>query len=413
MSGIFASGVCKRHLSEWGHRKQLGGIDGIPSRVITQLRNSKAFVDVLYGLFVMYIHVGYWPEEWNEILLAAVHKPGKPPNMRTSYRAVHLISGLAKVFASVVEGRLTEWVERSDEQFGFEKGHGARDNVLVAAAIFEKYSSSGLHCCFVDFKAAFDTVDREKLIKKLKELNVNARFVELIARMYSNVAARVKGSDVRFVENRGVKQGDPLGPRLFNIFIRDLPAALHEEGGTDPVNLANRIIRCLLYADDLLVVSTTVEGLQRQLDALASYCKEWGLVVNTVKTEYMFAKGRQKGEGTPARQMVAPVSFEGKQLVVCTEFKYVGVWFSDDCTFERHFEKALDRARSAMYACDGRALRLDKACPVALRCMMLRVYVYPLLMYCCESLPVTDKYKRLANRLIYDYAVRVTGVGVR
>ena len=63
-----------------------------------------------------------------------------------------------------------------------------------------------------------------------------------------------------------------------------------------------------------------------------------------------------------------------------------------------------------MYACHGKSIRLDKNCPVALRCMLLRVYVYPLLVYACDVLPVTSAYVKEANSIIYRFARTATGV---
>ena len=165
------------------------GWDSIPAHVFTSLRNSELFLSTLHALFSLFVHVGYWPQEWNEILIAPVHKPGKPPEEAESYRPIHLISILPKVFASLVEVKLGTWVARSDEQFGFSKGHGARDNVFVLSALFEKYISDGIHCVFVDFEGAFDSINRSKLIDKLVSLGVDGKFVDLIKGMYSNVSA--------------------------------------------------------------------------------------------------------------------------------------------------------------------------------------------------------------------------------
>ena len=98
-------------------------------------------MDALHGLFVMFVHVGYWPPAWNEILIAPVPKPGKLPTLRDSCRPIHLFSALANLKGLCLScGRPTysALVERSGEQFGFERGHGARDNVLVASTIIEK-----------------------------------------------------------------------------------------------------------------------------------------------------------------------------------------------------------------------------------------------------------------------------------
>jgi len=83
------------------------GSDGIPAAVFVQLRASETFVETLYGLFVMFVHLGYWPPQWNEILIAAVPKPSKPPQEDESYRPIHLIAVMAKVFASVACGGQT------------------------------------------------------------------------------------------------------------------------------------------------------------------------------------------------------------------------------------------------------------------------------------------------------------------
>jgi hypothetical protein len=88
--------------------------------------------------------------------------------------------------------------------------------------------------------------------------------------MYSNVSASVKHSSHSFHENVGVKQVDPLGPRLLNIYIDDMPDYLFtlspeiDPQDLDGVYLNHALIRCLLYADDLVLCSCSPEGLQRQ-----------------------------------------------------------------------------------------------------------------------------------------------------
>ena len=55
----------------------------------------------------------------------------------------------------------------SPEQMGFTRNYGARDNIFVLNTIIDKYRNKGLYCAFVDFKAAFDTINRQKLLTKL------------------------------------------------------------------------------------------------------------------------------------------------------------------------------------------------------------------------------------------------------
>ena len=77
----------------------------------------------------------------------------------------------------------------------------------------------------------------------------------------------------------GVRQGDVMSPNLFNIYINDLPSIFN--GDNDSPKLQDLYVHCLMYADDLVLMSLSEVGLQNKLNILNVYCKEWDLEVNT------------------------------------------------------------------------------------------------------------------------------------
>ena len=79
----------------------------------------------------------------------------------------------------------------------------------------------------------------------------------------------------------GVKQGCPLSPLLFSLYLDVLETLLEEASGeTDCPRLAELLIAILLFADDIALFSYTTKGLQRQLDILHAFCSDRGLKVN-------------------------------------------------------------------------------------------------------------------------------------
>ena len=181
---------------------------------------------------------------WNHLIIVPVLKPGKDPLLAASYRPIHLISVCAKLLAQVIEKRLREYVPRSPEQMGFNPRHGTRDNVFILSCVFESFKQRGLYCAFVDFKGAFDSVDRTLLLIKLRsKAKIDEATLKMVASMYSNVSASVKNSSKCFHENIGAKQGDPLGPRLFNIYVNELFSC--DLDVLDAAFLLHALIRCL------------------------------------------------------------------------------------------------------------------------------------------------------------------------
>ena len=63
-----------------------------------------------------------------------------------------------------------------------------------------------------------------------------------------------------FQQSRGVRQGCSLSPTLFNIYINQLARTL-EQSAAPGITLVDTKIKCLLFADDLVLLSPTKEGL--------------------------------------------------------------------------------------------------------------------------------------------------------
>ena len=89
-----------------------------------------------------------------------------------------------------------------------------------------------LHAAFVDFRKAFDSVNHEVMWRILKARGVHPKLLALIKDLYSGSRARVAahGTESGWFDIRmGVRQGCPLSPLLFNIYM-DFLAATGDPG---------------------------------------------------------------------------------------------------------------------------------------------------------------------------------------
>ena len=82
-----------------------------------------------------------------------------------------------------------------------------------------------LYACFIDFRKGFDSVRQKGLFRKVENLGKNGNFLDLIKDIYCKTKSAVKiGNNTTnfFPYSKGVQQGNPLSPLLFNIFINDI-----------------------------------------------------------------------------------------------------------------------------------------------------------------------------------------------
>ncbi len=95
----------------------------------------------------------------------------------------------------------------------------------------------------------------------------------------------------------GVKQGRPLSPTLFGLYIDGLFEHLDSvEGGFGPLLSTGKRVAALMYADDIVLMSTTADDLQRLIDATLQFCNGKGMTISPAKRRlwYSGAPGKRR-----------------------------------------------------------------------------------------------------------------------
>ena len=190
-----------------------------------------------------------------------------------NYRGIAIGSVLGKIFSLILLNRLESVVQISHpispNQIGFKKGHRTSDHIFVLKTIVDeivKTEKNKLFIAFIDFCKAYDKINRTLLFLKLQRLGIQGRFYRNIKALYHDVLyqIKVKGGYLEPISSRiGLKQGGILSPMRFNLFIDDMEYIF--DSSCDPVMYLKKPLSHLLYADDLMLISTSEMGLNNIL----------------------------------------------------------------------------------------------------------------------------------------------------
>ena len=213
------------------------------------------------------------------------------------------------------------------------------DNCLVLKFLTERTlaeKGKKLFLGFVDFKTAYDMVNRDLLFYQLGKKGVSTKMVDAVRGVYEKVSCSVLVEEgvlsESFDSNRGVKQGCVFSALLFSIIVDDVIDYLKAENTHPPCFNGRDEIPGLLYADDLVIISTSAGGLQKGFQGLEKFCKDRDMVVNDVKTKCMVVK---RGYTFSKNERW---SYKGVELDRVKSFNYLGVVFSMDGKWGKQVE---------------------------------------------------------------------------
>lgn len=358
------------------------GIDYVSPEM---LKNSTPLArKAILKLYNLVIRSGCFPTMWNKGFITPVFKKGDQMNPE-NYRGICVASILGNILCNILKSRILTLLEKNNtlnkSQIGFLPKFRTTDHIYTLNTLLEHHvqkTKGRIYACFVDFKKAFDTISHTGMQLKIIESGITGNVYTLIKDMYQHNQCCVKIKDKRtefFKQGRGVRQGSSLSPILYNIFINDLANTI-DQSTCPGIKLQDTIIKCLLFADDLVILSPTREGLQTNLDQLNSYCKKWALSINTEKTKVMtFQKYSAATKETDFRI--------GQTIIEqVANYNYLGLSISKTGKFDQAPKQLAEKAQRAYYAIKKKLYKFDP--PIKIWLKLFDTVIKPIALYGSE-----------------------------
>ena len=175
----------------------------------------------------------------------------------------------------------------------------------------------------------------------MQEYGVNGQVLHAIKSFYCKpeVCVRVNGKQSKpFHVGVGLRQGCVLPPLLFIVYMNWIDKCSQAD---ECATIGNCKISRLLFADDLVLLSSTESGLQHALNSFADACNIVGMKISTDKNEVLHLSRNSD-------QCVLQVN--GATLKQVEKFKYLGVAFTSDGRQDQELDTQIGKASAVMRA---------------------------------------------------------------
>ena len=252
----------------------------------------------------------------------------------------------------------------------------------------------------LDMKKAFDLVPQEAILHKWHLNGVPDNMVNLMRAMFDNASLKVRLSSglsdpIRIL--KGVKQGDPISPTSFNLFVNDILAEMDSACGVNVPGLSNKV-KGLMYADDSVILADNPDMANRMMNFVDSWAKKNEMFFNASKCCVM--------EVNAIRLDPLVIKLGSETIPVVSDLCYLGVDINSKLEVSFHVDnkrKKIEKLTSGLTP-----FFRSSTIPIIFKIKIVRSIIIPKLMYGAELFGFdrasSSCFQRLINNILQTIA---------
>ena len=260
--------------------KSASGPDGLEWSELMEI--PPELLTVAFNLWMVTGAEPAFLSEGRTTLIPKVRNPASPRD----YRPITISSHVSRLFHRILAARISSQCAIDPVQKAFQKGiDGCNENLAILEALIGKTKFVGnTHIAFLDMAKAFDTVSHDSILRAMRRAGFPQLLSDMVMRGYEGATTVLSLGPSRSAVipvKRGVKQGDPLSPVLFNLVLDE--CIEHAKRTPVGMTLDGLKVPVMAFADDLVLTAESRIGLQTITDGLTDQLRASGLEVNRLK----------------------------------------------------------------------------------------------------------------------------------
>ena len=368
-------------------------LDGLQAEHLKYATNEM-LITHLCTLMSLCLTYGVVPDSFCKGLVVPILKKSNlDPSVPQNYRPITNSSVLSKLLEMYILDQCRSYQPHKC-QFGFISNRSTSMAVSIAHDINTYCIAKGstVFTCSLDAQGAFDSLPIPVLLYKAMDTIPDPSW-NILYYWYSKMSACIRWNNTigrQISIECGTRQGGLTSPLIFNLFYEEFISDLNQLDCGITIGNSNYNVIC--YADDILICSLTVTGLQKLIDTAMSYTENYGLNFSAAKTTCVtYGKNYFK---RPQNWTI-----KNEKLVMSSSMSYLGTILDSSNALKgtSHIEARIRASQKAFFSLQGAGLNSSYVSP-ATKMNIYTAAVRSTLVFGCSSINISIQNMKKLDR---------------